>query len=221
MKLLVIIALPVIVAAFLIERLLGSRRIKHHGSTRVGIGAEDALCKLLKTDETLLTQVVVKRMSVKGPIRDGQIVLSRGEAESGSSAALGRAVWLAGLSKIESTSPHILKWWRSARTFGSVGVPLIWMILIFALFGTSMTSGMFIGWSLFVLALSCALLLMQLPMNLQAVKYGKAMLDKARLLHRMDDEAAVESCATAQAFLEVLPRCLTIFPRKKHSLPKK
>lgn len=204
LKLFAFLALIPVGMAVFVGQMFGRRAIAKRRDGDLGIDAEAMLRRLLTFQGA--PQLEIKKR-VWGAAVDAQTVeISRDDAEDRSAAALGRAVWLAGLAEIAVTTPAVLKYWKGARTFGTVAPTFATIIAVFAIFSARLhfSTALYLG--VILLGLSCVFLLVQYLTLRTAARYGIARLEKARVFHRLDDEESVADAAHAWAWAEMIPQ---------------
>ena len=221
-KILLILSLPPLLASIVCAHFFGQRAIGRRADRELPITAHSLLERLLKVTESTNSGLEIRTRLGLSRFEDDRLILTQVEAEEQTVSGLGKAVWLAGLRQVHEQTPQLVKWWQSARTFGQIVVPFVWVLAVLAAFALRMSSAVALSLAIGAVGLSCVLCLAQIPMHLQAVRYGRQLLERARVFNRLDDEEAVMMSAKGWAFSEALPVCLNflVVSRKRTGKPR-
>lgn len=213
LKFLTLVSMIPIGIVVLAGQIFGRGRLAACPTDDMGLDVNSLLKRLMVHSQGIELRVNKRVWGL--PVVGDELRISQTFADARTTASLGRAVWLVGLAEIASTTPAVLKFWKGARTFGTVAPAFGAMVVIFALFAgrLSVSVGLYIA--IIILGLACAFCLMQIVTLRVAAKYGIARLEKAGIFRRLDDEEAVADAARAVAWAEIVPQSLAMVWRQR------
>lgn len=144
------------------------------------------------------------------PAPDDTAVIHRAED---SAAEFGRQLRLKALAKWRERDPKSANSRENARRFGMAVPPLSGIIAVFAVLVAKIPIMGGISVLLAATALACALGLLSLGSELNAITLAAKKLRDAKTFPRRDDEDAVIRCAAAHAWKETLPPIIGLLQR--------
>ena len=128
--------------------------------------------------------------------------------EKGDAATLGRELRRVALRRWSDQDPKAARAREAARRFGFAVPPLTIVVLVFAMISVKLPLFGALAIALGAIALSTAVGLLSIGVELRAVGRAVGEVRGLRLFRRADDEEAVVACAEAAVWMAALPPIL-------------